>query len=182
VDDTSLNAAVKHSVEWQECHLYGRCSTPTSRRSSVSSLGSILTELTDSGDDGQALSEFPEVLPLLPLTSSDVDAPNEARERAETVPEASGGGPTRQGRRRKRRRIGRQVRMEGERSAASFERAIRVPYEFDDLKASMKPLFGERVHRHDELGRLGIRTVGWDGRSVHSAGLRVAAPAHSWPQ
>lgn len=47
--------------------------------------------------------------------------------------------------------MNKRARTEARGSAASFERAITVPHEFDDLRPSLKPKFERRIYRHEEL-------------------------------
>jgi hypothetical protein len=118
-----LDAAVKHSVEWQELFLDGKCSSSGSRRSSVSSFDSVLTELTDSEDDDQT--------PKGPLSSPfpiDVNTPNEARGSAGAASLASNRKLNHKGRRMKlhaaKQQMRKSMRAEGKKSVVSFEKAL----------------------------------------------------------
>lgn len=160
-----LNAAVKRSVEWQERYLDGRCLSSRSRRSSVSSLDSVSREAVEVEEDVPALPENPTGLKPVPPPSNHVRTPpDQAQEHVEVDRVAHDREASSRNHRRKRQRTGRKMRMEGKRSAESFERAIYVPNELDELKPTMKPRFEQRVYRHEELRRLGIDTVKWDGR------------------
>jgi hypothetical protein len=182
--DELINDAVKRSVEWQERYLDGAFSPSGSRRSSVSSLDSASTDLTESEPDRAPASRETGEGPPFPLPD---DATSDGvRKSIEVASVGSDEEVVCQGHRRKRRRLGRTMRREGNRSAASFERAIHVPREFNDLKATMKPRFKRRVYWHEELEPLGIRTVKWDGRSVHSVdsprtATLIAGPATPLP-
>jgi len=53
--------------------------------------------------------------------------------------------------------------MRFKRFAKATKDAITVPVELIDLRPSMKPRHEPRAHWHEELARLGIRTIQWDG-------------------
>ena len=161
-----------YSVEQQELYLDGGRSLSGSRRSSVSSLDSVLTESSDVADDGLACSESTGGTPFFPPPASDVDAPSVT----------SGSEADRHGRKKKRRRIGRKLRLQGKRSAASFEKAVSITCEVGDLTTSTKFPFERRVYRHEELEPLGIRTVKWDGRLACSICPILTAAAYRWLQ
>ena len=57
-----------------------------------------------------------------------------------------------------------QTRMRGRLCRQALERAIVVPFEVEQFRASRKVQRDARVYGHDELESLGIRTVGWNGR------------------
>jgi hypothetical protein len=159
----------------------GTHKSPAPRRPSVSSVESALTELTESEDGGLTPSGAHQGLPLSPAPSSGVNAPIKVQDGAQLAPVVPNKQINHSGRRMRRfrdvgrRRMSKRARTEARRSAASFERAIVVPHEFDDLETSTKPKFERRVYRHEELELLGVRTVRWDGRLVHSVESRVAS-------
>ena len=157
LSDALLDAVVKRCVELQEHYLDRTCPPSGSRRSSISSLSSLSSDPED--DDSS---------PPLPLPSS---SSVNARESSNTTSVAPHRKLNHQGRRLQQLHLSgmsRKTRMEGRRSAASFEKAITVSCEIDDLKTSVKPKFGRRIYRHEELELLGIRTERWDGRLVTS--------------
>lgn len=167
-----VNAAVKLSVEMQNLYLDGRDSPSSSRRSSVSSFASTLTELTDSDDEpcNTAISEIPERVPAASLSSNNVGVRHGVHEGTRVVSAPSDGELTHSARRmkqfceQKRLLQRKKTRKEGKRVAASFDRAVTVPVEFHDLKPSLKPKFERRVYRHEDLEPLNIETVKWNGR------------------
>ena len=133
----------------------------------MSSLDSVLTEPSDPADDGLARIETAGGLPFFPCPTGGVDEPVD-----------SDGEADHHGRRKKRRRLGRKLRMQGKRSAAAFEKVVAIPCEFNDLTTSAKFEFERRVYRHKELELLGIRTIRWDGRSACSTCPVLTAAAH----
>jgi len=50
-----------------------------------------------------------------------------------------------------------------ERHAEAVKNAMTVPVELVNLRPSLKTRHGSRVYRHEELARLGVRTIQWDG-------------------
>ena len=53
--------------------------------------------------------------------------------------------------------------MRFKRVAKAMKNTMTVPVELVDLRPSMKPRHEPRAFRHEELTRLGIKTIQWDG-------------------
>jgi len=54
-------------------------------------------------------------------------------------------------------------KMRFDRFAKAMKNAMTLPVEPIDLRPSTKPRHEPRAYRHEELARLGIRTIQWDG-------------------
>jgi len=59
--------------------------------------------------------------------------------------------------------LSRKDEMRQKRLAEAVGDAVTVPVELDDLSLSQKPRHKPRVYRHEELARLGVRTIQWSG-------------------